>query len=282
MLKRLFYLLLLTLVFSSACRKKGLLENAQDNLEIAQDNSDLESEYQNIYHFSETQIRSGKTSSTGMLPDCANITWDTSGNTKTMLIDFGQTPCLCYDGIYREGTLRIEYSGRFNQAGSYAVITPQNYRVNTRLIQGTKRIDLTEVRTDAATYQIKVQNASITYDNGIARWESERTIIRTKGHSTPLNPFDDAYLVSGSATGTNRKGIRFSVSTESPLLKDYTKCGLLLAPQNRGRFISGKLRVTNLTNNDFFILDYDPIGGTPCDRVAAVIWRNKTYNITLW
>ncbi|MCS6905108.1 MAG: hypothetical protein RML72_04245 [Bacteroidia bacterium] len=281
MLKLIVFFLIVT-IFAPGCHKKNLTANMEDNLSIAQDNSDLESEFQNIYHFGENQMRSGKTSGNLFLPECASIKWDTIGTKKVFTIDFGSTPCLCYDGIYREGKLRVEYQGNFYQAGSYAIIQPENYKANFRLIQGIKRIDLTQVQGDAATYRVKVTNASITYDNGVAKWQSERTIIRSKGHSTPLNPFDDAYSVSGTAEGTNRKGIRFSVITESPLIKDYTKCGNLLAPQNRGRFISGKLRVKNEDSEDYFILDYDPIGGAPCDRLAAITWRNKTYNITIW
>lgn len=272
----------LSLIWGTSCRKKDLISSLEDNLSIAQENSDLESEFQNIYQFGENQIRNAKTSTNFLLPDCAFIRWDTIGTPKFFTIDFGVTPCLCYDGIYREGRIRVEYQGTTYKPGSYAIIQTENYKANSKLIQGTKRIELTEVRGDMAIYRVKVSNASITYDNGIMRWESERTIVRTKGHLTPFNPFDDAYSIEGWAEGTSRKGIRFSVVTESSLIKDYTKCNRLLAPQNQGRFISGKLRINNKESNDYFTLDYDPLGGAPCDRLATITWRGKTYNIIIW
>ena len=76
------------------------------------------------------------------------------------------------------------------------------------------------------------------------------------------------YSVTGSATGTNRKGVGYTTNVQSPLIKraDCPKY-----------FVQGTIAITN-TNSKAMTLDY---GTGTCDNVATVSVNGRTRTIQL-
>ena len=117
-------------------------------------------------------------------------------------------------------------------------------------------------------YSISVQNASVTSpQNKTITWQSSRDREWIAGESTLLDPTDDVYLITGSASGTGSAGNSFTVTITEALrvalnCKWITAGKLTLQPQNlSARYI-----------------DY---GTGACDNDATVTVNGSTYNVEL-
>ncbi|MDW8333739.1 MAG: hypothetical protein RMM53_05960, partial [Bacteroidia bacterium] len=130
-----------------------------------------------------------------------------------------------------------------------------------------------------AKFHVRVTDARAEGPQGTIRWNAERIIHRTAGNATPY-VHDDRYEITGSSSGVNRRGQDFTCVITRPLVKDFARCGLRV---NRGgRFVDGQWTLTNPDADRTVTLDYDPIGGAPCDRVARLTVNGQSRNITLW
>lgn len=191
---------------------------------------------------------------------CASRTWDPA--TRTLTIDFGPTNCLCIDGRTRRGQLTAVFSGpRFGAPNSSVTITRQGYFVNDNEHLGTKVVTFT-------THN--VWNAVVT--NGEIRFADGRTATRTANHTvsrTALPGQPTTFSITGTASGVNRRGNAYTATIDptDPLLKrrdfDATCAG-------RHVFVDGKITIFNATRDLLALLDYDPIGGAPCDKIASI------------
>ena len=243
-----------------------------ESMVSAEDNARTENEMASVYDFVENEAQAepdmgGRANGTsGNLPGCATRTYNAA--TKTLTIDFGSTNCLCNDGLYRRGQIVAVFTGKYRTPGSNVVITLQNYFVNDNQHTGTKTITY----QGNSIYQVQVQNASIITSNGTITWNSQRQLQRLAGDTT-LTPFDDVYLVTGSANGVNRRGMEFTVTIDQPLKRIFQ----LGCARN---FVAGILTITN-SNGKSMKLNYDPIGGEPCDKIAEVSANGKTKRISL-
>jgi hypothetical protein len=251
----------------------GCKDNSTDpvleTLTSAEDNSTVESEYANIFEYVNDEgennselsgVKSGNNSeileATVLLPDCATKSIDTS--TRTLTIDFGTENCLCQDGNYRRGKIRAQFIGKFREIGSKVIVTLEDYYVNDNKVTGKKTIE----RIEQYKWSIEVEGASITTSKGTISWNSNRTVERTAGYLTSLNIWDDEYVYTGSAEGTNRKGVDFTVNIDQPLKKKI-QLGCF------STFISGKLTIVN-DKGDTLKVNYDPDNNEACDKKVEV------------
>lgn len=202
-----------------------------------------------------------------VLPPCATRTY--VAETRTLTIDFGTTNCLCRDGRNRRGKIVVVFTGVDKRRHSGAVVTRVNYFVNDNQHTGTRIF--TAKGTDGS-YTLDVQNASIITPEGTHSWSSHREYTRTAGYGTPQLS-DDAYTVTGTAEGTNRKGISYTATIEKPLVKVF-RVGCMR------HFIAGTVNISN-TNGRSLLLNYDPTNNQACDNIASVTVNGKTRLITL-
>lgn len=162
---------------------------------------------------------------TVFLPPCATVTWDTAAQTIT--IDFGSTGCVCtapWDGKTRKGQIIFSYTGAYRDSGTVITIHTQDYYVDDNKFDLTKTVTNLGLNTNGnLNYDINVSQAVITLANaaGTISWTSHRNREWTEGEST-LTPFDDVYLISGSANGTDRNNNAFTVSIVDPLKIDLS------------------------------------------------------------
>ncbi|MCL5991450.1 MAG: hypothetical protein M1419_05050 [Bacteroidetes bacterium] len=243
-----------------------------ESIESAEDNSVVEGEYSSIFEFVDDEGENSSLFAIGksngkdnvqkvelaLLPDCATKTIDTT--TRTITIDFGTTNCLCLDGMYRRGKIHAQFIGPYRQIGSKVIVTLENYYVNDNMVTGIKTIE----RVQQYKWSIKVDSASVTTQNGTISWESDRTVERIAGNSTPLNIWDDEYLYTGTAKGVNRKGVAFEVNIDANFpLKKKIQIGCA------STFISGKLTIEN-DKSDTLKVNYDPDNNEACDKKVEV------------
>lgn len=202
-----------------------------------------------------------------VLPPCATRTY--VAETRTLTIDFGATNCLCRDGRYRRGQIVVVFTGADKRRHSGAVVTRVNYFVNDNQHTGTRIF--TAKGTDGSL-TLDVQNASIITPEGTHAWTSHREYARTAGFGTPQLS-DDAYAVTGTAEGTNRKGVSYTATIGQPLVKVFKEgCAR--------HFIAGTVTISNASGRSV-LLNYDPTNSQICDNVASVTINGKTRLITL-
>lgn len=287
--KIVIHALILGALLWAGCKRENEMEKSEATFASAVDNSKMESEFQQIFDQADNAARfnpSGKTSDIeNWLPECASVTRDSVGavRTVTVVFDSANYGCLCRDGLYRKGTIKLEYSGDYTVVGATKTLTLVGYSVNDMVNEtrffGTKTFRVEEWGDSTAKFSVRVTDARAESPEGTIRWNAERTIHRTTGNATPY-VHDDRYEITGSASGTNRNGQAFTCNITRPLVKDLARCGLRVS--RGGRFIDGEWTLANAEAGRTLTLNYDPIGGVPCDRVARLTYNGQSRNITLW
>lgn len=181
---------------------------------------------------------------------------------KTITVDF-QDGTLCKDGITRKGVITIVSTNWYGETGSTHTATFNNFYHENYKVEGTHIVEnLGENGDGHLEYSVTIDNGKISTDSGLSisyQEDSFRTWIA--GFDTPLNIWDDEYLLDGEQSGTSSKGIDYTLTVEESLHFD-------LLPR---AVKSGVLRIDiGVFNN--IILDYEaksitilgvsyPIGG---------------------
>lgn len=275
-LPKLSILALAGLLAFTSCKKDNEDVSPDENFISAEDNARVEGEMEASQNLVDADAaeRFRQTPATGVFSPCVTRTWNATTNTLT--IDFGTTNCLCKDGNYRRGQIIAVFNGTWRTAGSSVTITHNNYFVNDNQHVGTKIITSLGNETGTTTnykYSVQVQNASIIFTDGTVRsWNAQREVERTAGQGT-ATILDDTYLVTGSSSGTNRRGTSFTTSIGTPLKKVFL-------PGCARAFISGTVNIAN-SKGKSLVLNYDPSGNEACDRTASVTFNGQTRLITL-
>lgn len=275
---RLFFVLLLSLGLFSACNREDD-EPVQQVLDSAEDNSIAENEYSAIYSFVEEQaenISVGKTASDSLLPECATVNIEednTQENRWLITIDFGPENCLCQDGYYRRGKVMVDFQGQYRQEGTTWSLSTEDYYFNDYKLEGTKTVTNLGNESGNYRYSVNVDNARIVFPGDTAEitWNSDRVRERIAGEGT-LTPWDDIYVVTGNSSGVNRRGQDFTADITQELKFDMD---CLRNGRNR-HFKSGRIELSSGGNS--LTLDYDPVGGEPCDKIASIQWNDRDPN----
>lgn len=270
----------IALAFSSC--KQTTEPTTSANTQSSEDNALIDGEFSAIFSMASSQGDvtnsteaekkangiAGEKDKSDLLPSCATVTIDSIA--KEILIDFGSQNCLCNDGLYRRGKVKMKLTGVWKAIGSSFTINLIDYYVQDMKVTGTKTINI----LSSGSFSITVTGASIETPTGTISWNANRTITHTKGFLTKNTTADDEYEIIGNASGINRKGVGFSVSISNanPLLKRLS-C-------TQKEFISGEVTILN-DKGDTLIVNYDPDNTKGCNKNAVVTINGKTYNIRL-
>lgn len=143
---------------------------------------------------------------------------DTLSNPHSVLIDFGTDDCTGEDGRVRKGQIYVTYTGRYREPGTVITVTPQNYTVNGYTVAGTKTVtNLGENSDGHLQYSIEVDGSITAPLNAwTSQWQSSRVRTWVEGEGTPTI-WDDAYEITGVASGTNRNGVNYDITIITPL-----------------------------------------------------------------
>ena len=218
-LKSLVLLTLLSLLAFSCSQEADTLNEEDTDFEVVQDDATADAafdaidyEVQRIMNADEGGRESAGTGERAEDP-CAVITFDLPN--KTVTVNFGDENCEGLDGKMRRGKIMITYTGKFRDQNASSAVTFVDFFVNDHQLEGTRTIS--NIGANAEGYlqqQITLVNGKITLTNGKtitreANWT--RTWIRGS------NPSEDEYLHEGSASGSTRNGITFTVEITEPL-----------------------------------------------------------------
>jgi hypothetical protein len=262
--------------------KDNTVDPAEGNIQSSKDNALAEGEFSSIFSFVDSQGEVSFSSLTEssknpgiaidlkakseLLPDCAQVNFDTA--TKTLTIDFGTENCKCKDGLWRRGKIVAVFNGKYPTVGANVTISLENFYVEDMKVFGTKTVTVLGLHK----VNIKVANAGIVTPTKTIEWNCDRTIEKIWGQLTPKIAFDDEYRITGNASGVNREGVAFTVTIDTPLIK---KVNCLLKD-----FVSGVLTIQN-DKGDVLSVDYNANGDEACNKLAKVTVNGVTKIITL-
>ncbi|MEI6348892.1 MAG: hypothetical protein WCP69_13175 [Bacteroidota bacterium] len=190
---------------------------------------------------------------------------------KTFTLDFG-TRTLCEDGRTRSGKIITLLSAPYLDSLTTIHSTFDNYyetvnSVDYHLTGVHNVLNMGRNSLHHPVYRVQVDSASVISPEGTIKWTSTRYREFTAGYDSWLNPFDDAYLITGSANGTDINGDAFTVTITQGLQVQFG-CPFIKA---------GKIEVINAGRPTIYI-DY---GSGECDASAVVTVNGYTVYIIM-
>ena len=214
----------------------------------------------------------GSSRKSASVETCRTITVDTPGDSitwpKTITVDFGDG-CTAPNGRVRKGKIIIVVSNRITSPYYSRTITFENFYIDGFKVEGTKTIAKAgETDNGNPLFTITLANGKITSPEGktVTR-QFTHTREWVAGFNTPRIRLDDEYMITGSASGTDRNEVAYTRLIVLPLHVKH------LCPW----IVSGSIKITK-TDKPEVILDY---GNDVCDRIATITIGDKTSTIQL-
>ena len=287
--KILLFGLFLTLM-TIGCSKEDETDNATITAEEAGINAKIDAENGDVYNIVENQYDNVDSNTlsykTGyaqesFLSACASVTrvpafgtTPTVGQTVTKTIDFG-TGCQINNGNFLSGKIIISFVYNPNATTQTVNCTFDNFKHNTRRIEGTKTFTRTLTAATAASPShpiwVMTMNLTITLSDGrIVTRVGTRTIEIIAGYNTPNSWTDNVYSVTGNWTTTFPNTVTQTSTITSPIIVK-----LACVPTNSSL---SKGVITFVRNSQTATLDY---GNGDCDNLAIFTTNGVSYTITL-
>jgi len=137
---------------------------------------------------------------------------------KTITIDF-QSGVLCKDGVTRKGIATVISTNWYGVEGSEHTTTFNNYYHNDYKVEGTHYVKNLGENTDSdLQYSVAITNGKITTKTGQSiNYVENSTRTWVAGSSTPLDIWDDEYMLDGTQSGVSSKGIPYTLTIEESL-----------------------------------------------------------------
>ena len=266
----------------TGCKKDKTTDEPLDtDFQSAKDNSLAEGTFNDVNNIANqamqndslTYYRFGNDLNNMLSSSCATVTrYDTSGR-GSIVVFFGNDPCLCRDNRYRKGTIEFHYSGAYRDSGTVINLSFDNYYVgsdssNIYKVEGNKSVVNKGPNAAGHTVFDIYVNGSLRNNAGqTLTWISTRHREWIGGESTPGIWLDDEYRITGSAQGTGFNGSSFSL-TITHGLHVALNCRWIKA--GKFDFIPGALATRHF--------DY---GAGFCDPYATVTINGVSYSIVL-
>ena len=266
-----------------ACRKEHSNSTTQQDQEefaavIAESDADAESifndVFDNVIGVSDEVGISGAgiyNASSSTSTQCFTIITNHLSNSSffpiRIVLDFGMG-CVGIDGKTRKGKIITEYSNRLLIPGARTTTRFEGYAVDGLEIEGTHSV-INNSTTAFPIFQIKVVGKLSLTNGNFTEWYSEKTITKADGN-LDLPALDDAFNVTGFASGSVRKNDRFyqwSTNISEPLVKRFT-CRWL---------VKGVVTIKKGAS-EIATLDY---GSGLCDAKASFTVLGRTREISL-
>lgn len=137
---------------------------------------------------------------------------------KTITINY-QSGVLCKDGVTRKGIVTIVSTDWYGNVGSEHTSTFTNYYHGDFKVEGTHYVkNIGKDQDENLEYSVTIEDGKITTETGGSidyTEDSTRTWIA--GFNTPLNIWDDEYMLGGSQTGISSKGVEYTLTMEESI-----------------------------------------------------------------
>ncbi len=147
---------------------------------------------------------------------CATRTEEQPEGTDYPLVitlDYGED-CTFFGDFSKSGKVIITLTGDPSEVGAQKILTFENFVVNGYQIEGTR----TYTRTGSNSYIVSLEGGRITTPEGaVITRTSSRIKEQISGQDTE-DRSDDAYEITGSASGVNSEGQSYSKTISIPLV----------------------------------------------------------------
>lgn len=266
-MKKIVFLCALLLVssalFFTSCKKNN--NDDDTDTSVSQNHNSVESEVDGV-----TQQMDAAALSKGLNKTGPVITFDTASATRTMTVDYGAATT-CSDGKVRSGKIIVTWTGHYRDAGAVKTVHFENFISNGNVFDNASVKTVTNKGKNSSNQTYFEINANIIVtlaSNGVTvEWNSSRVRTWISGENTTAIT-DDVYMLTGTTSGVNRKGISYTATITSPLtidlscnLRRITKGVIELQP-------AGKLKR---------VIDF---GDGACDGTVTVTIGNRKYTVT--
>ncbi|MEI6408984.1 MAG: hypothetical protein WCR52_06360 [Bacteroidota bacterium] len=194
---------------------------------------------------------------------CPTVTFAQPKGTwpNTITLDYSDAGCTNNAGHTVKGKIVITQTNPMSTQGASRSFTFENFSFDGVKVEGTKKVTNAGLNAAGQRYFTVVASETLTYPNGtVSTHTANRTRTQIEGAATTLRA-DDVWSVTGSASGTNRNGVAYTVTITNPLIKK------VLCP-----WISqGTIEIT--ANNKTRSIDY---GDGACDKDATLTLPDGT------
>lgn len=194
---------------------------------------------------------------------CPTVTFAQPKGTwpNTITLDYTDAGCTNNAGHNVKGRIIITQTNPILTQGASRSFTFENFSFDGVKIEGSRTVTNAGLNADSQPYFTVVAAETLTYPNGtIATHSANRVRTLVEGAGTAVR-LDDVFSISGSANGTNRNGVTYTVTITKPLIKK------VLCP-----WISqGAVEIT--ANNKTRSIDY---GDGTCDKDATLTLADGT------
>ena len=200
------------------------------------------------------------------------ITFDTTGKNKQIVLDYGVTPMLCYDGVYRNGACYVNWEGNPYLMGNEITVSfSDGFLCNDWFLNG--KIKITDLYKNEFNQQEYLMETTgyLGYNRSTAEnylWNNVYTRTKIGGDST-LKSDDDVWTVSGTVYAKNEKG-RFYNAIIKDSLHFVNACEYGI--------VQGRVDIAHVDDAE---RDFVLYGSTPvCDKWYTFKRGDRTITIT--
>jgi hypothetical protein len=134
----------------------------------------------------------------------------------TFQVDYGTSGCVGADGVLRTGKINITAEKRWSQL-SNTTVTVDLVSFNANSINYSGKIKIN--KPDSVTYTLEVINGRCTNGTWNIDYIGTKTIKQIVGYSTKADESDDVISITGSSSGKNREGRKFTTNITGSLIK---------------------------------------------------------------
>ncbi len=190
---------------------------------------------------------------------------DSQTSTKTISIDYGSSNHTDHLGRLKRGQIHNEISGRFTTSQARQFIQFQDFCINDMKIEGSIEIISNGFNEfDQLSFTISYDSIVFTSANGLQYSISgTKTKDWVEGFSTPENPWDDQFLISGECYGINSENREYTSKISTALLISRS-CEFILSGETEFQ-VEDEIALYNF-------------GDGMCDNKGFYIRNNETTN----
>lgn len=139
---------------------------------------------------------------------CAEVNWNLEN--RRIVIDFGDG-CKGPDNRTRTGKVIVEYSMDELVVESEFVTVLQNFYVDDVKIEGSRKITIESLSSEAISYTAVIEGGKIT-------WPDETFVTRESEGLHTIKYSDLSLTLEGEASGTTKAGVSYFTETKDALI----------------------------------------------------------------
>lgn len=262
-------ILLVSGVIYTGCKKDNndnSFATTVDYSKVATENATVEAAFNDAFRQVDQTLNENDVKGTN---SCATVTITPFDLTypKDVVIDYG-TSCTGVDGVVRSGKILAHLTDAYVDSGSVTTVTFDNYYVNGRKITGTEIIANAGTNTAGHhVFSVAIQNGNLYSADGVTSYNSTQEREWISGDTTLLDPFDDVYMITGTANGTTTDGTTYTLTVTSAL-KVAVSCPWVE---------SGEIEIDPM-GGSIITISY---GSGACDNAATGTCSGYVFNIVM-